>query len=320
MSMRRCLVGVMLLAAACGVPDGSPVRITVPPGASLGSVADSLAARGVIGSKRIFTLQARIRGTDRSIKPGLYEFTPGTSVGALLDQLSRGDAVRLRVTLPEGGTIFDLARSTETRLGIPRDSVLKAARDPAIRAAFGIDAPSVEGWLLPQTFDFEGTATASDIVRRFVEERIAAWDSSWTSAAAAAGLDRKAVLTLASIVEAEAQVADELPTIAAVYRNRLRIGMALQADPTIQYAYLLRDGARKPRLFNADYEFDSPWNTYLHAGLPPGPISNPTQAAIAAVLAPADVPYLYFVADSNGRHRFSTSYDGHLRAIRDIRE
>ena len=320
MSIRRCLVGVMLLAAACGVPDGSPVRITVPPGASLGSVADSLAARGVIGSKRIFTLQARIRGTDRSIKPGLYEFTPGTPVGTLLDQLSRGDAVRLRVTLPEGGTIFDLARSAETRLGIPRDSVLKAARDPAIRTAFGIDAPSVEGWLLPQTFDFEGAATASDIVRRFVEERIAAWDSSWTTAAAAAGLDRKAVLTLASIVEAEAQVADELPTIAAVYRNRLRIGMALQADPTIQYAYLLRDGARKPRLFNADYEFDSPWNTYLHAGLPPGPISNPTQAAIAAVLAPADVPYLYFVADSNGRHRFSTSYDGHLRAIRDIRE
>ena len=174
--------------------------------------------------------------------------------------------------------------------------------------------------MLPETFDFGGVADARTIILRFLEARRAAWDATWTARAASIGLDDAGLLTLASIVEAEALHPDERRTIAAVYRNRLRIGMPLQADPTIQYAYLLKEGARRPRLFNTDYELDSPWNTYLHPGLPPGPIGNPTREAIEAVLSPDDVPYLYFVADSGGRHRFSETYEGHLRAIRDIRD
>lgn len=308
-----------LALAACGVGEGPPVQVAVPAGSSVRAVADSLDAHGLIASKRWFLLQARLRGADRSIKPGLYEFTPGASAGALLDQLARGDALRFRVTLPEGGTIYDLARAAE-RVGVPRDSLLRAARDPALRTRFGIPGPTVEGWLLPETFDFGGLVGAREVLERFLVARQESWDSSWTMRAAAAGLDRGGLLTLASIVEAEALVPDERPTIAAVYRNRLKIGMPLQADPTIQYGYLVREGARRPRLFNADYSFDSPWNTYLYPGLPPGPIGNPTREAIEAVLSPADVRFLYFVADSGGRHRFSDSYDEHLRAIRDIRE
>ena len=319
--MRHFVAAVSaLLLGACGVPDGPPVRVQVPAGASVRSVADSLVARGVIGSRRWFLLQVRLLGADRSIKPGLYEITPGASAGTIIGQLSRGDAVRFRVTLPEGGTLYDLARSAEQRAAVPSDSLLRAARDPALRAVYGIPGPSVEGWLLPESYDFDGLVTARGVLERFLDARRDSWDSTWTARGEVAGLDKAAILTLASIVDAEALVPDERPLIAAVYRNRLRIGMPLQADPTIQYAYLLRDGARKPRLFNADYAFDSPWNTYLHPGLPPGPIGNPTREAIEAVLSPADVPYLYFVADSNGRHRFSESYDAHRRAIRDIRE
>ncbi len=315
----RALACLALLG--CGAPtEGGPaVRVAVPAGASVRDVADSLDAHGLIGSKRWFLLQARLRGADRSIKPGLYEFTPGSGAGTMLDQLSRGDALRFRVTLPEGGTIYDLARSAE-KIGVPRDALLRAARDSALRAEFGVTGPTVEGWLLPETFDFGGLVSPREVLARFLEARRDEWDSAWTVRGNAAGLDRAAILTLASIVEAEALVADERPTIAAVYRNRVRIGMPLQADPTIQYGYLVREGARRPRLFNADYAFDSPWNTYLYPGLPPGPIGNPTRGAIEAVLSPADVPYLYFVADSNGRHRFSETYDGHLRAIREIRE
>lgn len=313
---------VVLGAGACSNPsgNGSVERVAIPAGSTMRSVADSLEAHELIGSRRWFLLQARLQGVDRAIKPGVYEFLQGTSTGALLDQLRRGDAVRFRVTLPEGGTIYDLARAAEKQLGIPRDSLLAAARDPALRSRLQISGPSVEGWLLPETFDFGGTVGAPEVLARFLEARRAAWDTSWTRRAGVEGLDERSLLTLASIVEAEALDPAERATIAAVYRNRLRIGMALQADPTIQYGYLVAEGARRPRLFNTDYEFASPWNTYLAPGLPPGPIGNPTAEAIEAVLAPAPVAYLYFVADSSGRHRFSTTYAEHLQAIREIRE
>lgn len=317
-----CAAALLLAASACSGPigDGGVERVVVPPGATMRSVTDSLEAHELIGSRRWFLLQARLRGVDRAIKPGVYEFRQGTDAGALLDQLRRGDAVRFRVTLPEGGTIYDLARSAETHLGIPRDSMLAAARDPALRARFNTSGPSVEGWLLPETFDFGGLVSAQEVVARFVEARRESWDTSWTRRAAIDSLDERSLLTLASIVEAEARDPAERPTIAAVYRNRLRIGMALQADPTVQYGYLVAQGARRPRLFNTDYGFVSPWNTYLAPGLPPGPIGNPTSEAIEAVLSPAPVPYLYFVADSSGRHRFSATYAEHLQAIRDIRD
>lgn len=315
--VRNAVLGLCI--AACSSPDGAPVRIAVPAGASVRQVADSLDAHNLITSRRWFLLQARIRGVDRAIKPGLYEITPGTGQGELLRMLRDGDALRFRVTLPEGGTIYDLARSADTRLGVPRDAVLRAARDPELRRRHGISGPTVDGWLLPETLDFGGLVGAEEILERFLKARLDTWDPTWDTRASAAGLDRVGVLTLASIVEAETRMGDERGLVAAVYRNRFRLGMPLQADPTIQYGYLLSEGARRPRLFNTDYAFDSPWNTYLYAGLPPGPIGNPSQQSIEAVLSPAAVAFLYFVADSTGRHRFSVTYTEHLRAIREIR-
>jgi UPF0755 protein len=318
--MRHRTLTCALLLAACGTaPVGEPLEVGVPPGSSLSAVADSLRARGVLTSTRWFKLLGRMRGVDRSIRPGVYQFTPGDAAGVLLDRLASGDEVRRRVTLPEGGTIWDLARNAERQLGIPADSIHAWARDPGLRREFGIAAPSVEGWLLPETFDFGGYDTARDVVRRLLAERQRTWPADWEARAAAADLDQPEVLSLASIVEAEAFLAEELPRIAAVYRNRLRLGMPLQADPTIQYAFLLDRGRREPRLFNRDYAYQSPYNTYLHAGLPPTPIGNPSTAAIEAVLAPAATRELYFVARGDGGHVFADTYAQHLRNIRVVR-
>ncbi|HRP08623.1 MAG TPA: endolytic transglycosylase MltG, partial [Gemmatimonadales bacterium] len=169
------------------------------------------------------------------------------------------------------------------------------------------------------TYLFGGYDTPRQVVRQFLAARRDRWTDDWEQRSRAAGLDRVSVLALASIVEAEAFRAEEMPLIAAVYRNRIRIGMPLQADPTIQYAFLLDRGERVPRMLNRDYAYQSPYNTYLYRGLPPTPIGNPSDAAIEAVLSPADVTYLYFVARGDGSHRFSTTYQEHLRTIREIR-
>lgn len=311
---------LLLLLTACGsVPEGPAVRIGVPPGSSLGAVADSLEARGVIANPGWFKLVGRLRGTHRRIQPGIYEFAPGSSHGAILDRLAAGDALRFNLTLPEGGTLWDFARNAERQLGLSADSIWAAARDSAVRAEFDIPGATVEGWLRPETYAFGGYDDARDVVRRFLAERRDAWPPDWRERADAADLDQVEVLTLASIVEAEAFLAEELPRIAAVYRNRLRLGMPLQADPTIQYAFLLDRGERKPRLFNRDYAYQSPYNTYLHPGLPPTPIGNPSDAAIEAVLTPADVRDLYFVARGDGSHVFARTYAEHLRNIREVR-
>jgi UPF0755 protein len=309
----------VVLVAACGGSNGEPVRVTVPRGASVRVAAESLATRGVIANRTWFRLRARMAGLDRKLKPGLYEFPARVSTEEVLRRLAAGDAVHVRLTLPEGATLFDLARAVENRLGIPAAEFLAVARDSSLRQEFGIPGASVEGWLLPETFDFPALTTGREVLERFLTAHRDAWDSTWDDRARAAGLDRPALITLASIVEAEAKLPTDRPLIAAVYRNRMRIGMPLQADPGIQYGYLLRDGTRKSRMYHTDYAFDSPWNTYLHPGLPPGPIGTPSRAAIEAVLAPSPLPYLYFVAGADGAHRFSRTYQEHLRTIRTLR-
>jgi UPF0755 protein len=307
-----------LALAACASP-GPLERVPIPPGAGVRIAADSLAAHGVIWSRPWFVLRARWGHIDHSLKAGIYQFARHSSTGAILHALRAGDALHFRVTLPIGGTVFDLARSVQDHLGIPRDRLLAAARDPALLHEFHIPGPSVEGWLLPESFDFGGFDSASDVLGRFITARAQAWDSSWDARAETAGLDRNALLVLASIVEAEARNPADRPLIAAVYRNRRRRGMSLDADPTIEYAYLLRDGERKSRLFDVDYQLDSPWNTYRHPGLPPGPVGNPSHQAIEAVLTPASVPYLYFVAGPDGKSLFATTYTEHLRNVRKLR-
>jgi UPF0755 protein len=313
----------LLLIAAVVVPPvffnspgtGAPQRIVIAPGTSFGAVTDSLVTRGVVTNRTWFKLLARARGLDRAVQAGAYEFRPGESAWRVLTTLKSGRTAATRFTAPEGLTLRELAALAQERLGIPAESVLAAARDPIEIAALELTSRSVEGFLFPETYQIPVASSGRELVRIMTRGFLEAWKPEWDDLLPALGMSRQQVVTLASIVEGEARIDAEREIIAGVYHNRLRIGMALQADPTVQYAIELRTGKSKQRLFEKDYQTPSPYNTYLNPGLPPGPVNSPGLRSIEAALHPADVPYLYFVAGEGGRHVFSRTYDEHLRAV-----
>jgi UPF0755 protein len=295
-------------------------RVILPPGTSFGAVTDSLVAHRVITNPRWFKLLARIRGVDRTVHAGVYEFPAGASEWTVLGMLAKGKKAALRFTVPEGLTIHDVAALAAQRLGISRDSFVAAASDgKSASALLGVRVPSYEGFLRPETYILPADISARELVRLMAEGFLAEWRPHWEARLDTLGMSKLELVTLASIVEGEARVDEERETIAGVYHNRLRIGMALQADPTVQYAITLKRGRRKSRLFQKDYQIKSPYNTYLNLGLPPGPVNSPSRRSLEASLYPANVRFLYFVADKNGRHVFSRTYSEHLRAIRRIR-
>lgn len=320
--MRPPAVGLALLlgAAACAGTNAGEERVTLPPGATFGAVTDTLAAHGVIANRRLFRLIARLRRVDRSVQAGVYQFLPGTSPWQVLDVLAKGAAVSQKFTVPEGLTIPEVAALASQRLGIPEDSTATAAADGAAASAIlGFPVRSFEGFLRPETYILPLGVRGGDLVRIMAENFKSAWLPQWTARLDSIGMTQAQLVTFASIVEGEARVDDERETIAGVYHNRLRIGMALQADPTIQYAIFLATGRRKARLYVKDYQFASPYNTYLHPGLPPGPVNSPSRRSLEASLYPARVPYLYFVAGADGHHLFARTYGEHLRNIAKVR-
>jgi UPF0755 protein len=235
--------------------------------------------------------------------------------------LAHGKKAALRFTVPEGLTIQEVAALAAERLGIPEDSFIPAARDSkAASGQLGMPVPSFEGFLRPETYILPADVDATQLVRIMADGFLSAWKPAWDRRLDTLKMSRLQLVTFASIVEGEARADNEREIIAGVYRNRLRIGMALQADPTVQYAISLKRGRRKSRLFEKDYQFNSPYNTYLNPGLPPGPVNSPSRRSIEASLYPADVRYLYFVAGPDGRHVFSRTYTEHLRAVRRIRK
>jgi UPF0755 protein len=307
----------LLLLLACGAPPsgGAPVRITIPAGASFHAVTDSLSAHGLIGSPLWFRLLARMRGVDRSVKAGIYDLPDGAGAWQLLTALESGRVAMARFTAPEGLTLLDLADLVRDRLEIPSDQFLAAARDSALRSGLHVEARTLEGYLLPETYSLPLPVTAEALVRAMVAEFERQWRPEWDRRLDSLGMTRNQLLALAAIVEGEARHAEERPVIAGVYTNRLRRGMPLQADPTVQYAIELATGERKKRLLFKDLEIQSPYNTYLHNGLPPGPVNSPGISSIEAALYPESVPWLYFVAGTDGHHIFSRTLTEHNHAI-----
>lgn len=316
----RGLSLLLLTAGGCGPPAaGPPERVTVPPQASFRVVTDTLFARGLIRNKLVFRVVARIKGLDRSVQAGVYDLPRGAPMTDLLARLASGKTASARFTAPEGLAIPEIAVQAARQLAVPAESVVAAARDPAEVAALGLPGNSLEGFLFPETYTLPLGASARDLVRAMARNFKAAWRPEWDARLDSLRLSQLQLVALASIVEGEARADDEREVIAGVYHNRLRIGMALQADPTVQYALMLSTGSRKPRLYSKDYRFDSPYNTYLRPGLPPGPVNSPGRRSIEASLHPARVPYLYFVAMPDGRHRFAATYGEHLRNVAESR-
>lgn len=318
--MRRLLTlaaaGACIACGGTAEGDGPVHRVHVPAGASFAAVADSLDAYDIVGSPTIFRLYARLTNVAGDVQAGTYEFREGAGWRKVLDDLTAGRVASDRVVIPEGYSIDRivpaLARITERH----PDSLLAYMLDTATAARFRVPGPTLEGYLYPATYLAPAGAHPDSVIGRMVQHYAAMWTPERRALADSAGLSEREVVTLASIVEKEAKVADEMPTIAAVYLNRLEIGYPLQADPTVQYAL----GQHQSRLLYAhiDSVADDPYNTYKHAGLPPGPIGSPSARAIDAVLQPADVNYLYFVARADGSHVFNRHLVDHNRAKADI--
>ena len=315
----QCLPAVrcawLLLLAGCSSGNGS-ARVVVPPGATFRVAADSLEKAGVISSARLFRIYASVGGHDRRIRAGTYIMARRTSWAATVSALTDGTGLIRTVTIPEGYSIADIAPVLARALGVDQDSVLAATRDSALRERLDVPSPTLEGYLFPDTYAFADGTTPRVAIQVMVKRFEQVWDPVWNQRLEQLALSRHDILALASIVEKEAKFPAERPVIAAVYLNRLRSGMRLQADPTVQYAL----GRHSARLYYKDLRVDSPYNTYEHSGLPPGPIASPGRASIVAALNPAAVPYRSFVAHTDGHHEFHVDYRSHARAVAAVRK
>jgi UPF0755 protein len=299
-----------------GGDKGPPVRVVIPHGASLVAATDSLQRAGLVSYPRLFRLYARMSGRDRSVRAGTYVMNTGASWGELLTAMSEGKGIVRGLTIPEGFSLSWIVPQVAKALNVPEDSVRAAVRDTALLAELDLPTPTVEGYLFPETYSFPPGWSARQAVAEMIRRFEQTWKPEWNAQLDSLRMSRHDIVTLASIVEKEAKLPEERPVIAAVYHNRLRAGMLLQADPTVQYAR----GQHTTRVLYKDLEIDSPYNTYKYPGLPPGPIGSPGERSLVAALYPAKVPYLYFVAHRDGHHEFRRTFEEHLAAIRAVRK
>ena len=299
-----------MLACGDGSGNGPAVRVTIPQRTTLRVAADSLARAGVIRYPSLFGIYASLRHSDRGVKAGTYLLHKNAGWAFVLDALRGGKGIVHVVTIPEGFSLSQIGPLLESRLGVPHDSVEAAVRDTALLHALDIPTPTLEGYLFPDTYVFADKTTARAAVGTMVRRFEQVWKPEWSARLDTLHLSRNDVMALASIVEKEARLPEERPVIAAVYLNRLRDRIPLQADPTVQYAL----GKHVARVYYKDLEVDSPYNTYKHAGLPPGPIASPGKPSIEAALYPANVPYEFFVAFPDGHHEFRRDLKGHEQA------
>jgi len=277
-------------------------------GYSTRRIATELKSAGVIRSAEAFVLWHYLHHKG-SLKAGEYVFDTAENVIAIHKRLVRGDIYVHTVVIPEGFTMFDIARAVQDAgLGSSEDFLRAAQSNVALIADLAPEAKTLEGYLFPSTYEFTRTEN--------MQEMIAAMVKQFRQVAREIGLTAEVqrTVTLASIIEKETAVAEERPLVASVYCNRLSKNIALQADPSVIYAELLQ-GAYGGALHHADLRFPSSYNTYTHAGLPPGPIGNPGKSSLKAALHPANTDYFYFVSNGNGHHRFARSLEEHNRNV-----
>ncbi len=279
-------------------------------GMSFNAIVKMMADEGIITSKRKVSWVGEILDYKSKLKAGKYEIAGGLSSYQLLRQLANGKVKVEWVTIPEGKPARRIASVLNNKIEADSTCFMKLVFDAAYAEKLGVAAPSLEGFLYPETYDFYWGMRPEDAIPVMVKQFQKNFDDDLEIRLAQSGMTLLQVVTLASIIEGEAIVESERPVIAAVYHNRLKKRLLLQADPTIQY--IIPDGPR--RLLKRDLEIDSPYNTYKNIGLPPGPVNNPGIASIRASLYPAQVDYLYFVANGDGTHTFSRTYEEHLRA------
>ena len=289
---------------------GREKTVEIPRGLGLFEIARKLENEGVVRKAEIFSLLVVLGGDQARIKSGEYGFSPGATPGSVRRKLVGGERVLRKVTFPEGITLSRMAEILETSAVASREEFLGLASDGGYASRkLGIDVPGLEGFLFPDTYFFEKDAGAEKVIETMLSRFRKAYS---TLRATESGLGMKEVVTIASMIEKESSIPGERPLISAVIRNRLRRGMRLEFDPTVIYALGERftgDLTRK------NLDFPSPYNTYVFAGLPPGPIAAPGLDSLRAAIDPADADYLYFVSKGDGSHFFSRRYRDHVNAV-----
>lgn len=306
-------------APAAGAAGAAGVFFEVKKGWSARAVIESLEGRGIVRGAAPLRLACRLFYPEESFKAGEYLFTPPLPAKDALFLVFGGRIHLVPVTVPEGLTGDEIAALLRPGDAEGTAAFRRAFRETGLIADLDPRAKDLEGYLFPETYNLPRQAAESDLVAAMVAGFHRVFDEGRRRRAAELGMSVRDVVTLASLIEEETALPEERPLVAAVFRNRLKIGMKLDCDPTIAYA-LKREGRYTGRLLFRDLKLDSPYNTYLHAGLPPGPISNPGVSSLDAALRPAAGDFLYFVAKGDGGHRFSRTLGEHLDAVKKYRE
>jgi UPF0755 protein len=313
---------VLAICLVFGLPFGlfvmrpvlpqQPTIISIQPGQSFTHIAETLEREGVVSSAFNFRILATLKGASRQVQAGDFNFAAATRPGQVLDRLVSGDTLRLQVTLPEGLTITQIAERLAEAGYTDCQEFQRLATDREFTQSLGVDAPTLEGYLFPETYRFGAKLPSRHLLRFMVDQFNKHLVQKWLDSANKLGLDLHQLVTLASIIQKETARTSEMPIIAAVFHNRLKRNMRLQADPTVIYGIENFNG----NLTRHDLHTHTPYNTYTQRGLPAGPIANPGAKALRAAANPADVPYLYFVSKGNGSHKFSRTLREHNAAVR----
>jgi UPF0755 protein len=324
------IAGLVLAGAVCGVSlyhavysrppvrasGGPPTLFAIEAGESFSSVAARLGSRHLVEHPYGLEIYAWLRGWDTRVKAGTYRLAPGQTAREILQKFVSGDVLRISVTIPEGFTHAQIAGALAAEANVDSAVFAGLSTKREVLDELGVKGPALEGYLFPDTYLIPWGTTPQGIagmMKARLDEILAA---GMNVRAERIGMTQHEVLTLASIIQAEGRLPEELALVSAVYHNRLEVGMKLEADPTVAYAM----GGYKGRLYYKDLEVDSPYNTYVHAGLPPGPICAPGKAAILAALYPdTTCNALYFVAKGDGGHIFSMTLKDHLAAVQAVK-
>lgn len=329
--MKKALLTLVVLAlvAAMGVAamlymrtsepfkgyDGAEQFVVIEPGSGTRNIGQRLIQAGVIRDDATFRAALWRSGRARTLKAGEFRFDRPMTPAEVIDKIARGDVYNRRITFPEGLTIQEMARIYEQQGFGKAAAFVEAARDPAAIHSIDPAATDLEGYLFPETYAVPRDTTAAKLVGLMVERFKQLFTHEMQKAAQSLELTPREAVTLAALVEKETAQPAERPIVAAVYLNRLKIGMAMQADPTVIYA-LQRAGRYNGNIRRDDLSFDSPYNTYRYPGLPPGPIASPGLASLQAAVSPANVDYLYFVSRNDGSHVFARTLVEHNENVR----
>lgn len=318
MLLSLCFVFIVYSVVQLIIPlplGNKSIEFEIKRGSTFRQAVDSLAEKGLLRDKWVFLLLGRVTGADRKMKAGFYPLWGSMSPLQIFNAIRSGKIIEYEITVVPGDSMLEIEDKFSALNAAYGEEFQKMSGNSEFLDSLNVDAPSLEGYIFPDTYRFPKGLDVREVVSIMVDRMREKYDDDMTLRTLDLGLTEREVLTMASIVEKEAITDKERPIIAAVYYNRLRKHMLLQADPTAIYGVK----SSKEKITRNDLLKKTPYNTYVIKGLPPGPIASPGLKSIEAALNPADVPYLYFVSNNDGTHNFSVTLGNHLEAVKAYR-